>query len=275
MASKSSSGILFFGCGKMGYAILSGLLKSGLDKGRVRVVEVDADIRKKLEAEGVACAENPSGFGGFSPGVVLLAVKPFLVEKILDDVKPFARKNAAVLSIVAGKKIGWFAEKLGEKTPVFRAMPNTPALVGEGIAAVADNGLASKEQREMVSQLFKACGDVIFLDDESLIDAVTALSGSGPAYVFYMTEALAQAGKALGLSEEFAQKLARATVSGAGALMKRSGESPETLRRNVTTPNGTTERALNVLMDEQNGLAPLLAHALKEACKRSKELGES
>ncbi len=267
-----SSSLLLVGCGKMGGAVLNGLRKNGFSPDRIRVAEPDETVRSKLMAEGITCAASALEMADFNPDIIFLAVKPFLIEQIIGDIKPFTDKGAAVLSIIAGRRIEWFKDKLGDKTVVFRAMPNTPAAIGAGITAVVCSPQATEEQKQLTDRILKACGEVIWLTAEDQIDAVTAVSGSGPAYVFYLTEALANAAKTIGLSEETAEKLARATVIGSALLMRESNETPAKLRQNVTTPNGTTAAALAVLRDDKNGFDPLMVQAVKAAKQRSKEL---
>jgi pyrroline-5-carboxylate reductase len=189
---------------------------------------------------------------------------------VLPDVAQYPK--ALFLSIAAGKTLEYFAQALGADASVVRAMPNTPAAIGKGVSVCVASTNVSESQRTLCTALLEAVGAVAWIDNEKLMDAVTALSGSGPAYVFYLIECMAAAGQAAGLPAELADMLARRTVAGAGALVEASDdESTATLRRNVTSPNGTTEAALNVLMGE-NGLAPLLRHAVEAAARRSKEL---
>lgn len=267
--------LLIFGCGKMGGAVLNGALKKGLSPENVRVVEPNAEIRDALAKQGIKADETAESFETFMPDVVFIAVKPFLVKEIIASVKPFTDKGAVLLSIVAGRPVSRFESELGEKAAVIRAMPNTPAAVGRGITGIFANDAVSEKQKNIVKTFLEACGDTVELKDESLIDAVTAVSGSGPAYVFYLTEALAKAAEATGLNQADAERLARATVIGAAELMRRSGETPETLRKNVTTPNGTTAAALDILADEKNGFFPLMIKAVKAAETRSKELANA
>ena len=269
------SGLLIFGCGKMGGSILKGALKKGFPATQVRVVEPDAEIRKSLKARGVDAAEAAEAFADFRPDVVFAAVKPFLIGQVVGSIKPFTDKGAVLLSIVAGRPVGWFEEKLGKNTAVIRAMPNTPAAVGRGITGVFANAAVSNDQKSAAKSLLESCGEVVELENERMMDAVTAVSGSGPAYVFFLTEALTEAGVALGFSKSDAARLAEATVCGAAELMRQSGETPETLRKNVTTPNGTTAAALDVLTDAQTGFVPLMTAAVKAAEKRSGELAQA
>lgn len=270
-----NTSLLLIGCGKMGGSVLIGLLKNGFPAQNICVAEPNEAIRETLTEKGIRCAADASALTDFDPDIVFLAVKPFLIGQVIDGVKPFTDKGSVVLSIIAGRQIGWFKEKLGTNAVIFRAMPNTPAAVGKGITGVTSCGLADEAQKKMAESILRSCGEVVRLDSESQIDAVTAVSGSGPAYLFYLTEALTQAAKAVGLSDENAGKLARETIIGSAALMAESSETPAVLRQNVTTPNGTTAAALEILMNPQNGFEPLLTQAVKAAEKRSKELAKA
>jgi pyrroline-5-carboxylate reductase len=181
------------------------------------------------------------------------------------------RSNPLILSIAAGKTIATFERHFGAGAAVIRTIPNTPAAIGRGITAMAANRRVSPSQRQLATALLSAIGEVVEVPDESLIDAATAVSGSGPAYVFYMTECLAAAGAKAGLAPELAMQLARATVSGAGELMRVTGMPAATLRQNVTSPKGTTHAALQVLMAE-NGLGPLMDGTVAAATRRAREL---
>jgi pyrroline-5-carboxylate reductase len=211
--------------------------------------------------------------GDLRPAVVVLAVKPQMMNEAIRHYGRFAASGAVFLSIAAGKTLSYFARHLGDDAAVVRAMPNTPAAIGRGISVACPNEHASAEQIALCDRLLAAVGEVGWVDDERLIDAVTGVSGSGPAYVFLLIECLAKAGVAAGLSEELATRLARATVAGAGELARQSGEPASVLRQNVTSPNGTTLAALNVLM-AADGLEPLMTKAVAAATQRSRELAE-
>lgn len=269
------NGLLLIGCGKMGSAILDGALDKGLNPQKVRVIDPSSEIRAGLDRKGIKTSENISDFHDFTPEIILAAVKPFTIEAVAPSLKAFTDKGAVLVSIIAGRQIKWFEEKLGKKAAIIRAMPNTPAAVGRGITGLMASASITEKQKESVQVLFDACGEAVWLDKESQIDAVTAISGSGPAYVFYFTEALTNAAVSLGLPLETAKKLAKATVCGAAELMYQSAETPETLRQNVTTPNGTTAAALEILTDSKNGLSPLMEKAAKAAEIRSKELASA
>jgi pyrroline-5-carboxylate reductase len=206
-----------------------------------------------------------------APAIVVLAVKPQIMDGVLSKLAPRIGPSSVVLSIAAGRTLVRLASHLPDKAAIVRAMPNTPAAIGRGITVACANAHVSRDQALQCSMLLEAVGEVIFIDDEALLDAVTAVSGSGPAYVFLLAECLAEAGEEAGLSPELAARLARETVAGAGELLHRSDLSPAELRTNVTSPKGTTAAALEVLMGKK-GLADLLKRAVKKAAKRSREL---
>lgn len=266
--------LLVIGCGKMGGSILHGYLRKNPEVADIRVIEPNETIRAELKAECITAFEKLSDLDKFIPDVVFTAVKPFLIGDIIDELKTFAEQGATFFTIIAGKKMEFFTTHLGEKTPIIRAMPNTPASIGKGITGLIANEYVSDVQKQNVENLLAGCGEIVWLKNESEIDAVTAISGSGPAYIFHLTEALCAAAKALNLSDETAEKLAKATVIGSAYLMEQSGIDPAILRQNVTTPNGTTAAALNILMDEQTGFESLMKKATKAAEQRSVELAK-
>jgi pyrroline-5-carboxylate reductase len=258
-------GLVLLGCGKMGGALLDGWLAAGLPPQAVTVLDPKADAR--LAGLGVRVnAALPD-----RPAVVVLAVKPQMMAEAMPSVAGLARSGALFMSIAAGTSIAWFERTLGAGTPVVRAMPNTPAAVGRGITALVANA-AGQGGLALARALASAVGETVLLESESQMDAVTAVSGSGPAYVFHLIEALAAAGEAEGLSRELAMQLARATVCGAGELAHRSDDSAEMLRVAVTSPGGTTAAALSELMDPQHGLPPLMRRAVAAAAARSRAL---
>lgn len=203
--------------------------------------------------------------------VIIAAVKPQLMEEVLPAVVPLKSAKPLVLSVAAGKTIASFERHFGADAAVIRTIPNTPAAVGRGITAMAANANVSPGQMALARTLLEAVGEVVTVENEAMIDAVTAVSGSGPAYVFYLTECLAAAGEKVGLPKDLAMQLARATVAGAGELMRQSGIEAATLRQNVTSPKGTTYEALQVLMAE-DGMQPLFDKAIAAATRRSREL---
>lgn len=265
--------LLLVGGGKMGEALLAGWLGQGLSPDAVVVVEPDQDrCRQLAAAHGVGAAADVAAVPGSpAPGAVLLAVKPQLMDGVLPGVRPLVATDTLVLSIAAGKPIAVFEQALGENLAVVRAMPNTPAAVGRGVTVLCANPHAGAEQRALAERLMAAVGQVHWIDDEDLMHAVTAVSGSGPAYVFYLIEALAAAGVEAGLPAPLAMDLARGTVIGAGELARRSVDSAAQLRVNVTSPGGTTAAALAVLAGKA-GIGPVLVEAVAAAARRSREL---
>jgi len=259
-------GLVLLGCGKMGSAMLAGWLSGGLPATSVWVL--DPKPTDWLQAQGVHLnAGLPD-----DPAVVLVAVKPQMMGAALPSLQALGNGATVFVSVAAGITIAAFEEILGAQTPIVRAMPNTPAAIGRGITAIIGNGRTTPAQLDLAEGLLQAVGQVVRLDSERQIDAVTAVSGSGPAYVFHLIETLAAAGVAEGLPADLAMALAKATVGGAGQLAEDSGEDPAQLRINVTSPNGTTQAALAVLMDETRGFPALLARAVKAAADRSREL---
>jgi pyrroline-5-carboxylate reductase len=258
--------LLLVGCGKMGGAMLEGWLARGLAPQDVVIAEpVEALRPAKLQAVAAASEVRET------PQTVVLAVKPQSMDDAVGDLKRFADAGALFLSIAAGKTLGYFAKHLGGSAKVVRAMPNTPAAVRQGITVATASATVSAEEKKRCHALLEAVGQVLWVEDESLMDPVTALSGSGPAYVFLLVEAMAAAGAKLGLAPDMAMQLARATVAGSGELLKQSNEPAAQLRVNVTSPGGTTAEALKILM-AADGIQPVFDKALAAASRRSKEL---
>ncbi len=272
-AAPKVPALLLVGCGKMGGALLAGWLERGLAR-RLVVVEPGPGAAGFAGRPGVEWLSDAAAIAAdVQPAVVVLAVKPQGMADVLPPYRRFADEGALFLSIAAGKTLGFFARALGKGASVVRAMPNTPASIGRGIAVACANARVRPEQRRIAEALLAAVGEVGWVEDEALLDAVTAVSGSGPAYVFLLIECLARAGVAAGLPEALAERLARATVAGSGELARRSAESAAALRENVTSPGGTTRAALDVLM-AVDGLDPLLRRAVLAATKRSRELAD-
>jgi pyrroline-5-carboxylate reductase len=262
--------VVLAGAGKMGGAMLAGWLAQGLDANCVTVIEPHpSDEINALAARGVRLNPAPKDLG--SVAALVIALKPQMFGEAGPALKPFAETSTLIVSIMAGITIASLAQICGGA--VVRAMPNTPAAIGRGITvAVAANNV-SAGQRALADALLRAIGSVEWTDDETLMDAVTAVSGSGPAYVFLLAEELARAGVEAGLPPELATKLARETVAGSGELLRRSELSSATLRQNVSSPGGTTMAALEVLMGE-GGMQSLLTRAVAAATKRSRELAK-
>ena len=269
LADLGRRGLVLLGCGKMGSALLEGWLGRGLALNSVWVTEpFPSDWLKGLAARGLHLnAPLPD-----APAVVLVAVKPQMMAEALPTLGALGGGGTLFLTVAAGTPIAFYERTLGPGTPVIRAMPNTPAAVGRGITAITGNPLASEDHLALAEALLSAVGQVVRLEGEHQMDAVTALSGSGPAYVFHLIEALAAAGEAEGLPAPLAMQLARATVTGAGELAHRAPETAAQLRINVTSPGGTTAAALAVLMDADTGLGPLMQRAVKAAADRGREL---
>ncbi len=259
--------ILLVGCGKMGGALLEGWLERGSAPADIVVIEPMAPVAPRDGLRVVkALGDVPAGF---EPDVVVLAVKPQQMDATLPPLAHY--KPAVFLSIAAGRTLKSFAKALGEGTAVVRAMPNTPAAIGRGITVAVPSAKVSNDQREACGRLLAAVGQVEWVEDEALMDAVTALSGSGPAYVFLLAETMAEAGVAAGLPRPLAERLSRATVAGSGELLHRSAEPADKLRENVTSPGGTTFAALQVLRAAA-GMPELMIKAIAAATARSKEL---
>ena len=268
-----SGQLLLIGCGKMGGALLSGWLERGVAADRVTVVEPHAPAVADIAARGVQVVNSLDERGDTPPpSVVVLAVKPRNMGAVMPGCARLAGPDTVFLSIAAGKTIGYFKDCLGRDAAVVRGMPNTPSAVARGMTVLCADGLASAAQRDLCGGLLEAVGEVAWVEDEDLLDPVTAVSGGGPAYVFLLVEMLAQAGVEAGLPEDLAMRLARVTVSGAGELLHRSDEPAATLRQNVTSPAGTTLEALKVMMAEDGGLRPIVTRAIAAASRRSREL---
>ena len=263
----SDRGLVLLGCGKMGSAMLEGWLKGGLPPSSVWVL--DPKPSDWVLAQGVYVNEGLPG----DPAIVIVAVKPQMMGDALPGIAALGNGTTVFLSIAAGTTIATFEDVLGIETPIIRVMPNTPAAIGRGISAMIGNGHVSMDRLELAEVLLSAVGKVVTLESEGQMDAVTAVSGSGPAYVFHLIETLAAAGEAEGLPADLALELASTTVTGAGLLAEAAEEHPSQLRINVTSPNGTTQAALEVLMDEEQGFPALLRRAVKAAADRGRELG--
>ncbi len=264
--------LVLVGAGKMGGALLQGWLELGLDPAAACVLDPypSADLQALAARHGVKV--NPPIGSITPPEVLVLAIKPQTLDAAAPDLLKLVSSQTLVVSILAGKTVHNITSRVTGAQAVIRAMPNTPASVGRGITGLFANARTSAKQRQTAEALLAAIGRVEWVDREDLIDAVTAVSGSGPAYVFYLVECMTKAGMALGLEEELAARLARATVEGSGELLFRDpSHSASVLRQNVTSPGGTTAAALKVLM-APDGLEPLLVKALAAARQRAAEL---
>ncbi|MFW2544350.1 pyrroline-5-carboxylate reductase [Primorskyibacter sp. 2E107] len=262
----ADKGLVLLGCGKMGSAMLAGWLARGLPATSVWVL--DPHPSDWVITQGVHVNAGVPD----APAVVLLAVKPQMMGDALPTLAALGNGETLFVSVAAGTTLATLEAALGAQTPIVRAMPNTPAAVGQGITAIVGNPHTSAAQLDLTEHLLTAIGAVVRLEGEQQMDAVTGLSGSGPAYVFHMIECMAKAGEAQGLAPALAMQLAKATVAGAGALAMQAEETPSQLRVNVTSPNGTTQAGLEVLMHEDSGLPPLLRKTVAAAAHRSREL---
>jgi len=265
--------VLLIGFGNMGQALARGWLAAGREPATIHLVETAPAALAAAASLGLAASPAVAQVdSAFRPAVIVLAVKPNQLAAVLEDCRARGWPDAVHLSIAAGKTLDALAAGLGAAAAVVRAMPNTPAAIGKGMTALVANVVVTAEQRELCGELLAAVGAVAWLDDERHMDAVTAVSGSGPAYVFLLVECLERAALELGLAPALAKQLALATVAGAAAYAERADMPPAELRKRVTSPNGTTQAALEVLMAERGGLAELLEHATEAAARRSREL---
>ena len=266
-----SGGILLVGAGKMGGAMLRGWLEHGLPAEKVVVHDPSPpeEIAELIGHWGVATGLEACKGRDFQ--AVVLAVKPQAMADVIPPIQYFRGVDTVVISVAAGWTIANFTERFGSDAAIVRVMPNTLAAIGRGMMVACPNGNVTDKHRALCDALIAANGETAWIDDESLMDAVTAVSGSGPAYVFLLADTLAEAGKAAGLPASLANRLARQTVAGAGELLYRETVDPATLRKNVTSPGGTTAAALSVLMAE-DGLALLMKRAVAAAKKRGEEL---
>ncbi|MBC6442381.1 MAG: pyrroline-5-carboxylate reductase [Rhodobacteraceae bacterium] len=259
-------GLVLLGCGKMGSALLQGWLAEGVAPPSVYVIEPNPSNWLRGTGVTIGAVLPPS------PAVAILAVKPQMMGDALPLIRVLGGGNTLIVSIAAGTPIKTFESAFGRDTPIVRAMPNTPAAVCKGITALIGNAASGEDHLLLAETLLGAVGQVVRLKSEDQMDAVTAVSGSGPAYVFHLIETMATAGVAEGLSEELAMTLAKATVAGAGALAEQAAEDPGQLRVNVTSPAGTTAAALEVLMDNTRGFPVLIPESVSAAANRSREL---
>ncbi|TPK60070.1 pyrroline-5-carboxylate reductase [Mesorhizobium sp. B2-4-19] len=266
--------LVLAGCGNMGYAMLCCWHKAGKISAReIMVVEPSAELRLKAETLGCQTAENVQSLpADTQPELVVLAVKPQVIRTVAESYKRFGGGNTTFLSIAAGVSVSTLREVLGATTPIVRCMPNTPASIGKGMMVVFSTPQVQIATSHFINDLLSTSGAVASIADESLMDAVTAVSGSGPAYIFYFIECLSIAAEKAGLPADTARLLAMQTVNGAASLAAESNEEPAILRRQVTSPNGTTAAALGVLMSG-NRLQSLIEEAVGAARRRSIELG--
>jgi len=274
--AKLGSHVVLLGCGRMGSAMLAGWLNHPENFLKISVIEPAELDKKYTESDVIAhysSLDDLANIDATPIDFVVLAVKPQMMAEAVSQFRNMALDKIVFLSIAAGLSCEWISEQLGGNSQVVRAMPNTPAAVGAGITALYAAQSVAADQKEFCVRLLQAIGGVIVLPDEKMMDAVTALSGSGPAYVFLLTEAMQAAGEQLGLPQELSYKLARGTISGVGALLDQDTSDASVLRQNVTSKGGTTAAALSVLM-EDDALLKLISRAMSKAEERSRELGK-
>ena len=270
--SEYKFNIILVGCGKMGGAMLSGWSRSGLIN-TCTIVDPGLDKTSFSALDGITVVDDYAK-APMNADMIIFAVKPQVMKDIIPNYKAIVGDGPLVVSIAAGTPISVFTEVFGETTRVMRTMPNTPAAIGHGMTAICPNSACTDQDVKNVQKFMACLGETILIHDEDSMNDITAVSGSGPAYVFYMIEALTAAAEAQGFSHANAVKLARQTITGAAALTAQEDTPPETLRENVTSPGGTTEAGLKVLMDIETGLLPLLKKTVQAAADRSRELAE-
>ncbi len=266
--------VLLVGCGNMGFAMLKGWIASRPDLA-FHVVEPTETLRERAHGAGATVWESPDALpSDFDPALIVLAVKPQVMDKVAPAYRRFAGGSTTFVSVAAGVTMATLAGYLPGPTPIIRTMPNTPAAIGHGMMVSVANELVDDDRRALTDSLMTTSGASAWIDTEDLMDAVTAISGSGPAYVFHFIECLAAAGERLGLPSDLSMLLARQTVMGAGQLAAETDTPPATLREQVTSPGGTTAAALAVLMQEAE-LALLMQSATHAARDRGRELGKA
>ncbi len=266
--------IAFIGGGNMARSLIGALVRGGTPADAIAVAEPNAELRALLARDFGVAVHDTALAAAAGAGVIVLAVKPQVMKAVCVELAAsIAQAHPLLISIAAGIRIGQLAAWLGKELPIVRSMPNTPALIGAGATGMIANHAASAAQREQARAILGAAGTTVWIDDEDMMDTVTALSGSGPAYVFLLAEEMARAGIEAGLPADLATKLARETVAGSGELLRRSEQDSATLRQNVTSPGGTTAAALEVLMGK-DGMQPLMIRAIAAATRRSKELAK-
>lgn len=260
--------ILFVGCGKMGGALLGGLLKNNYNKNNILIIEPNTNAAKEF---GVDVVTDASMAAYFKAEIVIFAVKPQIIESVLADFKKDNYKDSIFVSIAAGKTIEFFENNLSSSNKIIRAMPNLPALAGQGVTVFKRNDNIKRGDESLIGDIFKTVGDVYWIDDENMLDAVTAISGSGPAYVFHFMECLIKSGANLGLPTDLAKMLACSTVVGSAILAIESEKTVTELKNQVVSPGGTTEAGLKVL-EKDGEFGEIIDNTAKAACQRSKEL---
>lgn len=269
----NSNPITFIGGGNMAQALIGGLLKAGASAENITVADPSPDQRAQVASALNIQVLEDNAVAVASASAIVLAVKPQVMTDVLDSVRGHLKEDAVVISVAAGITLTKLAQALGEAQPCVRAMPNTPALYGAGITGLVASKSCGRDGRKLAESILAAGGETVWIGEESQMDAVTAVSGSGPAYFFAFTEHLAEAGVRAGLSADTALKLARQTAIGAGVMLAKSDLDPAELRRRVTSPGGTTEAALKSLAASK--MAAMIESAVAAATRRGRELGDN
>ena len=269
----NSSSLAFIGGGNMACSLIGGLIADGWDPARIQVADTDPGQLERVASRFQVATTQDNSDAAANADTIILAVKPQAMDRVARGLASIiSEQQSLVISIAAGIRETTLRHWLGESTAIVRSMPNTPALVQSGATALYANPAVSEQQRDLAESILRAVGLTIWLDDEALMDAVTALSGSGPAYFFLFMEAMQAAGQALGLPEKSARLLTMQTAFGAARMALESTEDAATLRRRVTSPGGTTEQAINSL--QKNDFEQIISQALDAAAQRSRELAE-
>lgn len=267
----NSTTIGFIGAGNMAYALIAGLIKQNFPAENIKISDTNETLLSQRQSEFNLEVFTDNAQLASHCDVVILAVKPQILSKVCQQIKDSIRPNALIISIAAGVRLTDISRWLGGNSAIIRTMPNTPALLGQGATGMVSNTITSKEHCQLAEQILGAVGQCLWVDDEKLLDAVTALSGSGPAYYFLMIESMTKAGIALGLDEATAEKLSLQTALGAGMMANNSKDSAHQLRAKVTSPNGTTQAAIESFQDQN--FEAIVSHAMRSAYDRAREIG--
>ena len=267
---ENATDIGFIGAGNMAYALINGLLNNGYDSKNIKVSDPNDELLRKREAElNITTFANNSSLLEVCD-IIVFAVKPQVLSEVCLELREKIKPNHLFISIVAGIRVNDINRWLGGNYPLVRTMPNTPALMQHGVTGLFQNELVNDEQKTLVTTILSSVGDCFWVNEEKLIDAITAISGSGPAYFFLLMQSMTQAGMALGLDEKTAKELSVQTAFGASLMATKSGKDPKTLRTNVTSPNGTTQAAIECFQDQN--FEGIVASATRAAFDRAREL---
>lgn len=261
----------FIGAGNMAHAIISGLINNGTKRNQIKISDINETLLSLRKAEFNLEVFTDNAKLAAQCGVIVLAVKPQVLSSVCKALKDKLTTNTLIISIVAGVRSGDIERWLGDSQAIVRTMPNTPALLNQGITGLFANEQVSDKQKSLAENILNSVGECLWVNDEHLLDAITAVSGSGPAYFFLMLESMAKAGIALGLDEAVAQKLSLQTALGASMMANNSKDSPQQLRHKVTSKNGTTQAAIASLQDQD--FEVIVVHAIRAAFDRANEIG--